>query len=116
MTVLDVRRRLEWFAGHIKGALHVPLHQLPGRLADLPPGPIWVHCQAGYRASVAASLLHAAGRDVTAVDDDLGRADPVGLPLAAAQPGQCLVVLVERLDAGHEVTEQRRGNRVVGAV
>jgi rhodanese-related sulfurtransferase len=64
----------------------VPLHHLPGRLADLPPGPIWVHCQAGYRASVAASLLHAAGRAVTAVDDDFGRAGPAGLPLAAALP------------------------------
>jgi hydroxyacylglutathione hydrolase len=86
VTVLDVRRRLEWSAGHIEGVLHVPLHHLPGRLPDLPPGPIWVHCQAGYRASVAASLLHAAGRAVTAVDDDFGHAGPAGLPLAAAQP------------------------------
>jgi len=86
VTVLDVRRRLEWSAGHIEGALHVPLHHLPGRLTALPPGPIWVHCQAGYRASVAASLLHAAGRAVTAVDDDFGRAGPAGLPLAAALP------------------------------
>jgi rhodanese-related sulfurtransferase len=33
VAVLDVRRRLEWSAGHIEGALHVPLHQLPGRPA-----------------------------------------------------------------------------------
>ena len=46
VTVLDVRRRLEWSAGHIAGALHIPLHHLPGRLRDLPPGPFWVHCQA----------------------------------------------------------------------
>jgi len=84
ILVLDVRRRLEWSGGHIDGALHVPLHQLPGRLPDLPPGPIWVHCQAGYRASVAASLLHAAGRTVTAIDDDFGRAALTGLPLTTA--------------------------------
>ena len=84
VVVLDVRRRLEWSGGHIEGALHVPLHQLPGRLPDLPPGPIWVHCQAGYRASVAASLLHAAGRTVTAIDDDFGNAGRAGLPLTAA--------------------------------
>ena len=82
VVVLDVRRRLEWSGGHIEGALHVPLHQLPDRLPDLPPGPIWVHCQAGYRASVAASLLHAAGRTVTAIDDDFGRAALTGLPLS----------------------------------
>ena len=70
VAVLDVRRRLEWSGGHIEGALHVPLHQLPDRLPVLPPGPIWVHCQAGYRASVAASILNAAGHAVTAIDDD----------------------------------------------
>jgi len=84
VAILDVRRRLEWSAGHIEGALHVPLHHLPGRLPDLPPGPIWVHCQAGYRASVAASLLHAAGKTVTAIDDDFGRAALAGLPLTTA--------------------------------
>ena len=62
VAVLDVRRRLEWAAGHMDGALHIPLHELPGRLADLPAGdPVWVHCQGGYRAGVAASLLQAAG-------------------------------------------------------
>ncbi len=80
-AVLDVRRRLEWADGHIEGALHVPLHQLPARLPQLPAGPIWVHCQAGYRASVAASLLHAAGRTVTAIDDDFGHAALTGLPV-----------------------------------
>ena len=84
VAVLDVRRRLEWSAGHIEGALHVPLHQLPGRLPDLPPDPIWVHCQAGYRASVAASILDAAGHVVTAIDDDFGNAALTGLPVTTA--------------------------------
>jgi hydroxyacylglutathione hydrolase len=88
VAVLDVRRRLEWSGGHIEGALHVPLHHLPGRLPDLPPGPIWVHCQAGYRASVAASILHAAGHPVTAIDDDFGRAALTGLPLTTTDPPQ----------------------------
>jgi hydroxyacylglutathione hydrolase len=84
VTVLDVRRRLEWSGGHIQDALHVPLHRLPERLADLPPGPLWVHCQAGYRASVAASILHAAGYAVTAIDDDFSHAARAGLPLTTA--------------------------------
>ena len=90
IVVLDVRRRLEWSGGHIEGALHVPLHQLPDRLPDLPPGPVWVHCQAGYRASVAASLLNAAGRTVTAIDDDFSHAAPAGLPITTTpQPASC---------------------------
>jgi rhodanese-related sulfurtransferase len=87
VAVLDVRRRLEWSASHIEGALHVPLHHLPARIPDLPPGPIWVHCQAGYRAGIAASILHAAGREVTAIDDDYQRAALSGLPVVSASLG-----------------------------
>ena len=81
VTVLDVRRRLEWAAGHVDGALHIPLHELAGRLGEIPGGELWVHCQAGYRSSVAASLLQAAHREVTAIDDDFGHAAEAGLPV-----------------------------------
>jgi hydroxyacylglutathione hydrolase len=81
LTVLDVRRASERACGHIAGSVHVPLHELPGRLRELPRGPLWVHCQAGYRASIAASLLQAAGHTVTAVDDDFGHAADAGLPI-----------------------------------
>jgi hydroxyacylglutathione hydrolase len=87
VAVLDVRRRLEWSESHIEGALHVPLHQLPARIPDLPPGPVWVHCQAGYRASIAASMLHAAGRAVIAIDDDYGHAALAGLPVVPGTAG-----------------------------
>jgi hydroxyacylglutathione hydrolase len=81
LAVVDVRRWSEWRAGHIDGAIGVPLHELPARLAELPDRPIWVHCQAGYRAAIAASLLRAADREVTAIDDDLARAPEAGLTL-----------------------------------
>jgi hydroxyacylglutathione hydrolase len=87
VAVLDVRRRLEWSESHIEGALHVPLHQLPARIPDLPPGPVWVHCQAGYRASIAASMLQAAGRAVIAIDDDYGHAALAGLPVVSGTAG-----------------------------
>jgi rhodanese-related sulfurtransferase len=82
-VLLDVRRKPEWDAGHIAGATHVPLHELAGRLRELPDGEIWVHCQSGYRAAVAASILAAAGRQVVAMDDDFSRAGQAGLVLAA---------------------------------
>ncbi|HEX9498961.1 MAG TPA: rhodanese-like domain-containing protein, partial [Mycobacterium sp.] len=50
-------------------AAHVPLHRLLDSLDALPPGQLWVHCASGYRASIAASLLDRAGRDVVLVDD-----------------------------------------------
>ena len=81
MIILDVRRDQEWDASHISGAVHIPLHQLPARLAEVPAGEVWVHCEAGYRASVAASFLDAAGRTVVAVDDEYTRAARAGLPV-----------------------------------
>jgi hydroxyacylglutathione hydrolase len=87
VTVLDVRRDSEWDAAHIDGAVHVPLHDLVGRIGELPGGELWVHCQGGYRASIAASFLDAAGRTVVAVDDDFGRAANAGLPVTPQPSG-----------------------------
>ncbi|HEV3290301.1 MAG TPA: MBL fold metallo-hydrolase [Streptosporangiaceae bacterium] len=84
LVVLDVRRRLERADSHIPGTVHIPLHELPGRLDEVPPGEVWVHCGGGYRSTVAASMLAAHGRDVVAVDDDFAHAGPAGLPLAGA--------------------------------
>ena len=84
-VVLDVRRNLEWAEAHVPGAVHIPLHELPGRLAEVPAGEVWVHCAAGYRAAVAASLLAAAGRSVVSVDDEFVNAAGAGLELVPAR-------------------------------
>ena len=81
VVLLDVRRAQEHAAGHIDGSINIPLHELPARLPDVPAGEVWVHCAGGYRASVAASLLSAAGRRLVAVDDDFGNARAAGLPM-----------------------------------
>ena len=63
-TVVDVRQRNEYDAGHVPGALHVEL----GDIGDttIPQGPVSVMCGHGERAMSAASLLQRAGhRDVT---------------------------------------------------
>ena len=71
LTVLDVRRTDEWEAGHLEGALHIPLDQLEDRMEEVPAdGPVWVHCATGFRASIAASLVDRAGRQVVAVHDE----------------------------------------------
>lgn len=84
VRVLDVRRDTEWDSGHIHGALHVPLHDLPGRLDEVPDGPVWVHCAGGFRASIAASILDAGGKDVVAIDDGFDKAQQAGLPMEPA--------------------------------
>jgi rhodanese-related sulfurtransferase len=72
-VTLDVRRDDEWAAGHLEGAVHLPLHELPDRLAEIPDGTLWVHCAAGFRAGIAASLLERQGRTVVLVDDQFAK-------------------------------------------
>ncbi|MFP3986103.1 MBL fold metallo-hydrolase [Streptomyces sp. E11-3] len=81
VVVLDVRRDSERASGFIDGSVHIPIHELRGRIGELPAGEVWVHCAAGMRAAIAASLLDAADRSVVAVDDDFDAAAEAGLPL-----------------------------------
>jgi hydroxyacylglutathione hydrolase len=62
LVVLDVRNRSEWAAGHIPGAVHIPLGELPHRLGELPAdGTLVTQCATGGRSAIAASLLLMAG-------------------------------------------------------
>lgn len=81
VVVLDVRREEEHHDARIAGAVNIPLHELAARVGEVPPGEVWVHCAGGYRASVAASILDAAGRRLVAVDDSFENAEQVGLHL-----------------------------------
>jgi rhodanese-related sulfurtransferase len=82
-VVLDVRRPDEWRAGHLAGAVHIPVWEVEGRTGEVPAGEVWVHCASGFRASIAASLLDRAGRQVVHVDDDWAHAGRLGLPVTA---------------------------------
>ncbi|MEU5906789.1 MBL fold metallo-hydrolase [Micromonospora sp. NPDC047527] len=79
-VLLDVRMTNEWRTGHIDGAVHIPLPDLPHRLTDVPTGTVWVHCGSGYRAAAATSLLQRAGRQVVHIDDAYTAAADAGLP------------------------------------
>jgi hydroxyacylglutathione hydrolase len=60
--LIDVRQTSEYESGHVPGAWHINGGSLPDRLADLPRDrPIATICAAGFRASIAASVLRSAG-------------------------------------------------------
>ncbi len=62
MTVVDVRDEHEWSAGHVPGAVHIYVPDVPHRADEIPrEAPVAVHCASGYRAGIAASLLEQAG-------------------------------------------------------
>jgi hydroxyacylglutathione hydrolase len=68
VSVLDVRSPQEWAKGHVPGARHIFLPDLPGQLGTLDKAkPAAVYCDSGHRASIGASLLQSHGLDVSNV-------------------------------------------------
>lgn len=62
VVVVDVRGRSEWDAGHIAGAVHIPLGAVPERLAEIPRDrTVVMQCETGARSAIAASLLRLNG-------------------------------------------------------
>jgi hydroxyacylglutathione hydrolase len=74
-VVLDARRDDERAAGGVRGSIHIPIHELSGRIDEVPAGDVWVYCGSGYRASIAASILARAGRHPVLVDGGYGDPD-----------------------------------------
>jgi|688.fasta_scaffold192551_3 rhodanese-related sulfurtransferase len=56
--LVDVRDIDEWLAGHVDGAVHVPLIELPRRLDELPrESDIICICRSGNRSGQATAFL-----------------------------------------------------------
>lgn len=61
-VLVDVREPHEWRAGHVPGAIHIPLGKLPTSLKRLPKGKdVYVICQSGMRSRQAVAHLRKAG-------------------------------------------------------
>lgn len=64
IVVLDVRKKVEFADGHIKGAVNIPLSGMtdPGSMANIEDSDnLYVHCAGGYRSVIACSLLKKEG-------------------------------------------------------
>ncbi|MDQ3661128.1 MAG: MBL fold metallo-hydrolase [Actinomycetota bacterium] len=81
VVILDARRDDEWADGRVAGAIHIPLPEIRERADELPDKEVWVYCAGGFRASIGASLLDGAGKDVVLINDDFERAREAGLEI-----------------------------------
>jgi rhodanese-related sulfurtransferase len=84
LIVIDVRKPNEFAEGNINGAVNIPLNEMtdPGSMANFgDEDNLYVHCSAGYRSIIAASLLKKQGihnlRNVTAGWDQIKKLEKV---------------------------------------
>ncbi|WP_216212688.1 rhodanese-like domain-containing protein [Amycolatopsis aidingensis] len=96
-VLLDVREHDEWSAGHAPGAVHIPLGDLPARVAELAEfpddRPVYVVCRTGGRSAQAAAWLNAAGWDAVNVAGGMKSWQTEGRPLVGEHEGAAPEVL-----------------------
>ncbi|MEO5580307.1 MAG: metalloregulator ArsR/SmtB family transcription factor, partial [Gemmatimonadaceae bacterium] len=88
VTLIDVRPEIEYRAGHIKGAISVPLERLDARLRDLPRGrPVVAYCRGPYClfAIDAVHRLRAKGYESLRLSDGFPDWAAAGLPIATGE-------------------------------
>jgi len=62
--LVDVRQDYEWDAGHIEGAVLIPLEQLAARTGEVDrERPIVFQCRTGSRSAFATELFRQSGYD-----------------------------------------------------
>lgn len=89
--LLDVREQAEWDAGHIDGALHVPMGDLATRRDELPTDQLIVCvCRSGQRSAVVTNALVNAGYEAENLDGGMYAWVEAGLPVVTdgEQPGR----------------------------
>ena len=100
--LIDVRADHEWEAGHIEGAVHLPLAELNERTAEIDRERLVVlYCRGGNRSTMAAAALAEAGYDAAKLSEGIVGWEEAGLPLApedgyVAESGEAAAVLQAR--------------------
>ena len=85
--LVDVREPAEYDAGHVPGALLVPMGQLASRLGELDKAqPVYVICASGNRSAARAALLVAAGYAAYSVAGGTAAWARSGRPVEAGAP------------------------------
>jgi rhodanese-related sulfurtransferase len=66
--LIDVRTRTEFAAGHVAGAVNIPMDEIESRLEDLGDGRLLLICKSGKRSRMTAGLLAPCRPEVRVVD------------------------------------------------
>ena len=87
--LLDVREDEEWTAGHIPGAVHVPMMEIPARADEVPDDrDVVVVCRVGSRSAQVVAYLRQNGWDrVINLDGGMAAWDRAGRPMVSEDGG-----------------------------
>jgi rhodanese-related sulfurtransferase len=105
--LIDVRADHEWEVGRIAGAAHVPLPELPQRLAEIDKDrPVVVYCRGGNRSSMATDALTEAGYDAVKLSEGIVGWSADELPLEpeggyVADSGEAAAILQAQKKPSH---------------
>jgi rhodanese-related sulfurtransferase len=84
VVLLDVREPDEWEQGHAPGAVHIPMTDVPARIADLDmDAEVYVICRQGGRSARVVDYLNQVGFDAVNVDGGMVAWQMAGRPLVA---------------------------------
>lgn len=100
LQLVDVRSAGEYAAGHVPGAINIPLEQLAARRADLKTGPVAILCQSGRRAQMACDQLREIRPDLMKVEGGTQAWAASGHPLVSSTSSAWALERQVRLIAG----------------
>ncbi|MFG2904262.1 rhodanese-like domain-containing protein [Kitasatospora sp. NPDC048286] len=91
-ALLDVREQDEWDAGHVDGALHIPIGEVIARLGELPDEKLYVLCRVGGRSAQVVQYLVQQGRDAVNVDGGMYAWQGAGRPMVSSTGQEAFVL------------------------
>lgn len=98
---IDVRSATEFAAGHIPGAINIPLDEIEARTEDISTEvPLILICKAGKRARMAAGFLEPCRSNITVLKGGIDAWDKTGLPLVVSKKTRWALERQVRLVAG----------------
>ncbi|MEV7236171.1 rhodanese-like domain-containing protein [Streptomyces sp. NPDC051020] len=95
--VLDVRENDEWAAGHVDGALHIPMSDFVGRFGEVTEAAedgrrVHVMCRVGGRSARVTQYLVQQGIDAVNVDGGMLAWDGAGRPMVTDNDNPAFVL------------------------
>lgn len=85
IQLIDVRQPHEWEAGHIEGAEHIELNELPAQSEQIDKDkPVVFQCKSGGRSAMATQAFAAAGYDAHNLEGGIIAWVEAGLPIEPA--------------------------------